>query len=67
MDLFLSIPPFMLTNEMELLNAQHELFLMVLNWLWQNLDSHCHDLIKQLSHYLYLFSFLFFSELTTQE
>ena len=38
MDLFLSIPPFMLTNEMELLNAQHELFLMVLNWLWQNLD-----------------------------
>jgi len=31
MDLFLSILPFMFTNEMELLNAQYELFLMVLN------------------------------------
>jgi len=65
MNLFLSIPPLMLTDEMELLNIQCELFLMVLNWLWQNLDFHCHDLVKWLSYYLYLF-FFFFSELTTQ-
>jgi len=46
MNLFLSIPPLMLTDEMELLNVQCELFLIVLNWLWQNLDFHCHDLVK---------------------
>jgi len=39
-----------------------------IQWGYNNIRIRegCHDLTKRLSHYLYFFSFLFFSGLTTQ-